>query len=149
MRKAKDIMTKSVITVRPETPVNELAKILIEHGINGVPVVDEQGNLKAIVTQADLIDQTKKLHIPTVIGLLDSVIFLESPKKFEMELKKMAGNTAWDICTQKVVTTEEETPVEEVASLMVEKHLDTIPVVRQGRLVGIIGRVDVVKSLIA
>jgi CBS-domain-containing membrane protein len=97
-------MTSPVITVHPDTSVLDLAKLLSEHRINGVPVVDDAGNLVGIVTEADLIDQNKKLHIPSVIFFLDSPIFLESPKKLDKELRKMAGTMAGDICTQDVVT---------------------------------------------
>ncbi|MBU0729445.1 MAG: CBS domain-containing protein, partial [Proteobacteria bacterium] len=91
MLKARDIMTKDVITVSPDMPVDKLASILFENGISGVPVVDEDGKLLSIVTENDLIDQTKKVHIPTVLTILDSFIYLENPGKFEKEIKKMAG----------------------------------------------------------
>jgi CBS-domain-containing membrane protein len=149
MRKAKDIMTTAVITVRSETSIRDLAKLLIEHGINGAPVVDEDENLVGIVTQADLIDQNKVPHIPSVISLLDSFIFLESPKRLEKELKKIAGTTVWDICTREVVTVEDDAGLDEIATLMAERGVYPIPVVRQGRIVGIVGRADVIRSVMS
>jgi CBS domain-containing protein len=149
MRRAKDIMTSPVITVHHDTSVLDLAKLLTEHRINGMPVVDDAGNLVGIVTEADLIDQNKKLHIPSVIFFLDSPIFLESPKKLDKELRKMAGTTAEDICTRDVVTVEDETPIDEVASLMAEKRINTIPVKREGKMVGIIGRGDLIRSIVS
>ena len=77
MQKAKDIMTSEVITVSPETPVIELAKVLASNNIGGTPVVDNSGGLLGVVTENDLIDQKKKIHIPTVVNILDSVIYLE------------------------------------------------------------------------
>ncbi len=149
MLKAKDIMTREVVTVSPDTPVRDVAKKLWEHRINGMPVIDEEGRLSGIVTEADLIDQNKKIHLPTAIYFLDSVLFLENPKKLEKELKKMAGTTASDICTKNVITVDEETSVEDIATLMAEKRINTIPVTRDGRLVGIIGRGDVIRSMAA
>jgi len=149
MHKAKEIMTAPPITVSPETSIRDLAKLLTEHHINGVPVVDNAGNLTGIVTEADLIDQSKMLHIPTVLFFLDSVIFLENPKKLGKELKKMAGTTVKDICTRDVVTVEEETPVDKVATLIAEKHVNTLPVMRGGQIVGIVGRGDLVRSFVS
>jgi CBS domain-containing protein len=148
MRRAKDIMTREVATVRLDTSVQELARLLVERHINGVPVLDEAGKLVGIVTEGDLIDQNKKLHIPTVLSLLDSVIFLESPKHLERELKKMAGTTVGDICTRDVITIDEDATLEEVATHMADKRINTIPVLRGGELVGVIGRSDVVRSIL-
>jgi len=148
MRKAKDIMTAPVVTVTPETSVRHLARLLLEHRINGVPVVDDTGALLGIVTQADLIDQSKRLHIPTVVALLDSVIFLESPKRFERDLRKMAGTTVGEIYTRDVVTADEETTVEQIATLMADRRVNTIPILREGTLVGVVGRGDIVRSLL-
>ncbi|NIA08882.1 MAG: CBS domain-containing protein [Nitrospiraceae bacterium] len=146
MHKVKEIMTAPPITVSPETSVRDLAKLLTEHHINGVPVLDNTGNLTGIVTEADLIDQGKMLHIPTVLYFLDSVIFLENPKKMGKELKKMAGTKVKDICTRDVVTVEEDTPLDKVATLIAERHVNTLPVMREGQIVGVVGRGDLVRS---
>jgi len=148
MRKAKDIMTSPVITVHFDTSVVDLAKLLSERRINGVPVVDDDGNIGGIVTEADLIDQNKKLHIPSVLFFMDSAIFLESPKKLDKELRKMAGTTVGDICTRDVITVEDETPIDEVASIIAEKRISTIPVMKGKKLVGVVGRGDLVRSIV-
>lgn len=147
-RLARDIMTKNVITVSPDTPVSELASLFMEHRINGVPVVGTDGVLLGVVTQEDLIDQQKKVHIPTVISLFDSVFFLESPKRLDRELKKMTGMTAGDVCSRNVVTVKEDTPIEDIATIIAERRIHTIPVVDEGRLVGIIGRIDIIRTLL-
>ena len=99
MLKAKDIMTTEVITVKPHTTVEELARVLMENHIDGAPVVDDAGNLVGIVTEHDLINQEKRLHIPTVVRIMDAFIYLDSPKKFEEDLKKMVGTKVGDICS--------------------------------------------------
>jgi CBS domain-containing protein len=148
MRKAAEIMTTAVITVGVETTVQELAGLLAEHRISGAPVVDEQGTLLGVVTENDLIDQKKKLHIPTVITILDSVIYLENPKKVEREMKKMAGSRVGDIFTREAVTVTEETPIEEIATIMAEQRVHTLPVLRGDKLVGVIGKRDIIKTLL-
>ena len=147
MLKAKDIMTREVITVRQDTPIKDLAEILWKNRISGVPVLDEAGTVVSVVTESDLIDQTKKVHIPTMISLLDSVIFLESSKKTEQEIRKMSGNTAGDISSSEFITVTEETGLDEIATIMSEKNIHTLPVMEDDKLVGIIGKSDIIRSL--
>ena len=147
MLTAKDIMTREVITVRQDTPIKDLAEILWKNRISGVPVLDENNRVISVVTESDLIDQTKKVHIPTMISLLDSVIFLESSKKTEKEIRKMSGNTVGDICASELVTVTEETGLDEIATIMSEKSLHTLPVIQDDKLVGVIGKSDIIRSI--
>ena len=147
MLKVKDIMTKEVITVTNETTVEELARLLIKNKISGAPVVDGSGNLTGIVTENDLISQNKRLHIPTVIRLFDSFILFGSGR-MEDEIRKMAAVTVGGICTKKVISVTEESSLEEVATLMSEKNIHLLPVVRDKAVVGIIGKADVVNAMI-
>jgi CBS domain-containing protein len=149
MQKAIDIMTKEVITVTPEMTVTELALLLASHGISGAPVLDPDGGLIGVVTENDLIDQKKKIHIPTVVTILDSVIYLENPERIGKEMKKMAGVTVKDICSADPITVNEDTPIDEIATIMAEKKVHTLPVMRGDALVGIIGKRDVIKTLIS
>jgi CBS domain-containing protein len=148
MIKAKDIMTKELITVSPKTEITKAAGILLEKGINGVPVVDS-GRLVGILCQSDLIAQQKNLPIPSVFAFLDGFIPLRSAKHFEKALKKIAATTVADSMTPDPVTVQPEASIEEIASLMVDKNLHTLPVVEGGKLVGIIGKEDVLKTLIS
>ncbi len=147
MLTAKDIMTKQVITVKPETSIEELSALFVKHGISGAPVVDDAGGLFGVVTENDLISQNKRLHIPTVISFLDAAIYLESSRKFEQELKRMAATKVADICARKVITITEDTTVVDIATIMSEKQVHLLPVVRDGKVVGIVGKRDVVKAV--
>ncbi len=144
---AKDIMTKSVVTVTPDTSIEELASLLVKYQISGVPVVDESGNLFGIVTENDLISQNKRLHIPTVVSFLDAAIYLESSKKFEQEVKRLTATRAGDICNRKVVTIAEDASLIDIATIMTEKKVHLLPVVRNGKLTGIVGKRDLVKAV--
>jgi len=146
MLKTKDFMTKNVITVKPEATVEELARLLIKHKISGVPVVNDENHLVGIVTENDLISQNKRLHIPTVIRLFDAFIVLGSDKT-EAEIKKMAATTVGEIFTKSVVTITEETPLQEVATIMSEKKIHLLPVLRDKVVVGIVGKADVVNAM--
>jgi len=148
MQYAGDIMSTDVITVSPETTIQELAQLLSSHRISGVPVVDASGNLISVVTENDLIDQTKKVHIPTVVTIFDSVFYLENPDKMEKEMKKIAGYLVKDICADSVISVKEETPLDEIATIMAEQHVHTLPVIKDGELVGVIGKKDIIRTLI-
>ena len=147
MLTAKGIMTSDVITVLMTTTVKELAEILWKNRISGAPVLDDDGKVISVVTENDLIDQSKKVHIPTMISLLDSVIFLESSKKTEAEIKKMAGNTVQDICSKELVAVSEETRLDQIATIMAEKKVHTLPVIQDDRLTGVIGKSDIIRSM--
>jgi CBS domain-containing protein len=147
MLKAKDFMTREVITVAPDTKIAEAAKILLENHFNGLPVVDKEGHLKGIICQDDLIVQQKKLPLPTVFTILDGVIPLSSPRHIEKELQKMAATTVGQAMTPDVLTIDPETPVEEIATLMVKKNIHTLPVMEKGKLVGIVGKEDILRTL--
>ena len=148
MQNAKDIMTQSVHSVTPETTVTELAQLLAAHNIGGAPVIDESGNLLGVVTENDLIDQKKKVHIPTVVNILDSVIYLEKPGTMDKEMKKIVGSTVGDIYSKDPLTVTEDTHLDEIATIMAEKNVHTLPVMRGNKLVGVIGKQDIIKTLI-
>jgi CBS-domain-containing membrane protein len=147
MLKAKDIMTTNVITVTPDTTIENLAHILIEHNISGVPVVNNEGDLIGIVTENDLISKNKRLHIPTVMRLFDAYIMLESPATIEKEIRRMAAVTVNDILIRDVVTVSEETSLEEIATIMSEKDVYLVPVVDKGKILGIVGKADIIKGI--
>ncbi len=147
MLTAKDIMTSEVITVKPDLSVEKLAEILWENKISGVPVLDDNDTLVAVVTENDLIDQTKKIHIPSVITLLDSVFFLESGGKMEKQIKKITGSTVGDIGTEKLISVTEETPLNEIATIMAEKRVHTLPVLSGEKLVGVVGKSDIIRTV--
>ena len=144
----KDIMTTDLITFTPDMDISRAAKILFDNRINGAPVVDDNGGLVGILCQSDLITQQKKLPIPTIFTFLDGLIRLTSTKQIEKQVRKIAALTVSDAMTPKPVTVRPDTGVETVAALMVDKNFHTLPVVEDSRLVGIIGKEDVLRTLI-
>lgn len=144
---AQEIMTREVITVPRETPVRELAELLWEKRINGVVVVDDAQKPIGVVTESDLIDQTKKVHIPTVVTLLDSVFYLESSDRLEHDIRKMSSATAGEIASASFKSVSPETPMDEIATIMAEEHVHTLPVLDNGALVGVIGKADIIRTL--
>lgn len=145
--KAKDIMTKDVLTVSLDTPVKKVAELLTDYEISGAPVLDEHDRVIGIVTESDLIEQKKNLHLPTVVTLFEGVLFLERPQKIKREIEKMLGATVKDIYSKKVITINENATLEDIATIMSEKKVHLLPVLRGDDLVGVVGKVDVVRAL--
>jgi CBS domain-containing protein len=147
MLKVKDIMTTEIITVSPETEIVQATKLLLENRINGVPVLDETGRLVGILCQSDLIAQQQKLPIPSFFTLLDGLIPLVSEKQIDKQVRKIAAVTVAEAMTPNPVTVHPDTNIEEVAALMVDRNFHTIPVVDEGELVGIVGKEDILRTL--
>jgi len=149
MLKAKDIMTRDVITVTPETGVTVIARLLLEKHLNGVPVVNPNGDLVGMICQSDLIVEQEKLPIPSVFTILDTFIPIYAPGKTEKEVQKIAAIKASDAMTSNPVTVGPEVGLDEIASIMVNKNVHTIPVIEDGKLVGIIGKEDILRTLVS
>ena len=147
MLKVKDIMTTDVVTVTKETTVMELAGLFANRHLSSLPVLDTNGELIGIVTETDLVDQDKNLHIPTVISIFDWVIYLESDKKFEKELKKMTGRVVGDIFSTELLTVSPDTSIADVADLLSSRKINALPVVEGKKLVGIVSRIDLIRSM--
>jgi CBS domain-containing protein len=146
MIKARDIMKTDVVTVSPDTTVEALGRLFMEKEISGAPVVDRGGKVVGIVTENDLIKQNRRFHIPTIVRLFDAFIPLESPSAFEKEIKRMSATKVADICTQEVVSVGPDASLQDVATIMSERGIHLIPVVSSGKLLGIIGKIDVIKG---
>lgn len=147
MLKAQDIMSRAVITIDENATVRELASLLLAHNISGAPVLDAEERVIGVVTESDLIFQNKKVHLPTAVAILDAFLFLERPEKMEKELKKIAGSKVGDICSRTLISVGPETDLEELATLMAEKKIHTLPVMADGKLVGVIGKSDIIRTI--
>ncbi len=145
---AGDIMTREPVTVGPKASVTEAAHLMVDRHVGALPVLDGE-KLVGIVTEGDLIMQDVKLEFPTYIHLLDGMImYPPATARFEDELRKAVAASVGAVMTKDVVTVEENTPIEDVATLFVERKVSRMPVLAEGRLVGIVSKSDVVRSLV-
>jgi CBS domain-containing protein len=142
-----EIMQTDVITVGPDTTVRELASILAHKKISGVPVVDDEYEVVGMVSEADIIVQDAELHFPYYVPLLDSVIYLQSFNKFEDRLRKMFGSKVKEIMSTEVMTIAPDASVRDAATLMADREINRLPVVAEGKLVGIVTRHDIVRAI--
>jgi CBS domain-containing protein len=147
MLTARDIMTREVVIIEPEASVETLARLLEEHRISGVPVLDAQGGLVGVVTQSDLVQRSRDLDLPPALNILDLHLFLETPSHFQKRLEKLLGNKVKDVMTKDPITVAPDTSVQEIAGLMSTKGVHTLPVLESGKLVGIVGKLDLIRGL--
>ena len=146
-----EIMDTDPITVAPETSVEDVVAALRDHELPGLPVVDSEGTVWGIVTEADLVlpDQDGDLHIPHYINLFGGTVFLEPLSRFGDRLRKAFAANAADMMTRDVDTVGPDTTVREAARLIHESGHNRLPVVQDGKLVGVVTRIDVLGALAA
>jgi predicted transcriptional regulator len=147
MLKAKDIMSTDCITLTPDTDITEAAKTLLEKKINGAPVVDE-GTVVGVLCQSDLVAQQKKVTLPSFFTLLDGVFPLSSHDELEREMTKIAATKVSEAMTPTPTFINPETSIEDIATMMANEKLYTLPVIDNGALVGVVGKEDVLKTLL-
>lgn len=147
MLKAKDIMTREVISVAPETTIEDLARLFVEKRVSAMPVVTAEDRLLGVVSESDLVKQNKPLHLPTVISLFDWVLYLESEKDFREEVERITARTVSEILSEKVVYCTPDTALSEIAALMTKNKVNLLPVIDDEKIVGVVSRLDVIKAM--
>jgi len=142
-------MSPNPMTVGSETPVKDIAQIMVENRIRCLPVVDDEGKVLGVVDEEDLVHQDAKIHFPSFIHFLDSYIMLPSSlNRFEKELRQAVGSVARDVMEKDYRAVNPTDTVEEVATLMNDKDLEYVLVVEDSKLLGLITRADILKTLI-
>jgi CBS domain-containing protein len=147
----REIMDRNPATVPPEASVHDVVAAMREHQLPGLPVVDSDGRCVGIVTEADLVlpDDDGDLHIPHYVNLFGGTVFLESLGRFEGRLRKAFAANAADMMTRDPDTVDPDTSVRDAARLIYETGHNRLPVVENGRLVGVVTRLDVLGALAA
>lgn len=144
---AKDIMIKDVISAKGTDPLSEVAKIFVEKNISGMPVVDENNKVIGIISEGDLVYQQKPLAQPMFINFFDGILQIDR-KDFWEELSKMAAYEVNQLMSKQVITAHENTAINEIASLMINKKINRVPIVDDdGCLVGLITRQDIIRNV--
>ena len=144
--RADDVMTRNVVSVDPETPVQKLAALLSECGIGGAPVIDKAGRMVGIVSEGDVLHRSE---IGTAThGEPRRWWWLEHfASDFARAYVKSHGRTVKDIMTRDVVAVTEETDLADIATLLETKRIKRVPVMRDGRVVGVVSRSNLVRAL--
>jgi CBS domain-containing protein len=141
-------MTSDPVTVSPDTSVTDVAKIMVDRGIGGVPVVSDEGDLIGIVTESDLIVQDSDVRFPSFVSFLSGYVFVPgSLHKFDEKFRKAVAATAGDVMTEHVITVDASDSAEHAATLMTHKKLKRFPVIKDGSLVGMLTMADIVRLI--
>ena len=145
----REVMDASPPTVHPDTDAATVIRTLREHEAHGVPVVDDEGRCVGIVTETDLVIASDEgdLHLPHYLELFGGLVFIEPLRRFEERLRKAFASKAADLMTADPLTVSPDAPVREAAHRIVETGHNRLPVVEDGRLVGVVSRVDVLAAL--
>jgi CBS domain-containing protein len=145
----RDIMETDVPTVGPDQPIEDAIRLLRDHDLPGVPVLNEGGRCIGIITENDLViaDDEGDLHLPHYIQLFGGIIYLESLHRFEDRLRKALASTVGEMMTPDPITVEADADVAQAARLIARHRHNRLPVVEHGRFVGIVTRLDVLEAL--
>lgn len=147
--RAKDLMKKNVVFISKEENVKEIVSILMQNHISGVPVIDQNNQLIGIVTEKDLITKEKGFNISSYMEFIASILFIDGHMHFKSKYEKLKHLTARDIMSAPVYTVHLDATIDEIASIMVNRHINRLPVINEhNELVGIIGRGDLLPALI-
>jgi len=144
--RAKDVMTTNVISVGPDTDVRTVARRLIERRISAVPVVDHEDRILGIVSEGDLMrrpESDTERHPSWWLALL------AMPEEKARDYLKSHGLTAEDVMTREVITVAEDAPIGEVATLLERHRIKRVPVVHEGKIVGIVSRANLLHGLVS
>ena len=144
--KVKDIMTKKVITVKPELGIHKLAQVFVKKNISGAPVVDGKGKLKGLVLEEGLVYRDKKVHLPTFIAILTGFIALGGAK-YEQEMKKITAKTVSGIMDKNPVVIFPDTGVEQVATMIIDDGIRYFLVMDNDKLAGVVTKKDIVRAI--
>lgn len=148
MLRVRDLMTRDVLTVSPDTPIQQIISVLAGQAISGLPVVDAEGRVVGLVSEGDLVMREKPVKMPAAIAFLGALLFVEDFQKTYEDLRRHVGATAGDVMTREVITIGPDATVEEAARVLIERDVKRLPVVEGDRLVGILTRKDLVRALL-
>ena len=147
MLTAQDIMTTDVVSVSLDTSLKDLAAKFVEARFSNLPVLDGDGNLVGIISETDLIEQHRPLHIPTVMTLFDWVFTVGSEKRFQEEVDRVTAATVGQLYRKDPITCSPEASVRDLAVLMGRHKVHLLPVVDGQKMVGVVARLDLIKAM--
>jgi CBS domain-containing protein len=144
-----EVMTPNPITVMPETPLQTAIKLLAEHRISGLPVVDDQQKLVGVISDTDLMWQESGVDAPPYIMLLDSIIYLQNPARYEKELHKALGQTVGEVMNDVPISIPPTQTLREAAHLMNDKKIRRLPVLdpETQKVIGILTQGDIIRDM--
>ncbi|MBV8087860.1 MAG: CBS domain-containing protein [Chloroflexi bacterium] len=142
-----EVMTTPAVTVAPEASVSQVAQRMLDHNVRALPVVDGDGKLLGIITDTDLLVRNARLHFPSYLGILENLLPIGGDRNLEDELRRVLATTAQEVMTPKVRTSSPDNDLGDVAHEMIQHHLHAVPVLKDGKLEGILFPRDVIRLI--
>ncbi len=147
--RAKDVMIKNVIFIKKDDKLDEIISVMMQNHVSGVPVIDKNNHLVGMVTERDLVTKDRVFNISSYMEFMASILFTDGKGVESTNQKKSDSLTAADVMSTPVYAVHLEATIEEIVSLMMNRHINRIPVIdKENKLVGIIGRSDLLPILI-
>lgn len=144
-----EVMSQDPIIVRIETPIKEVIQLLAQNRISGLPVVDAQDHLVGVISETDLMWQESGVSPPAYIMVLDSIIYLENPARYDRDLHKALGQTAGEVMSKDPLTIAPDQSLKVAARIMHERKVPRLIVVDQGKIIGILTQGDIIQAMAA
>lgn len=145
---AKEIMTSDVIVVNENATIDEVSKIFVDKNISGLPVVNQYNKLVGVISEGDLVYKQKPVRPPMFINLFDGLIPIDR-KEFQEDMKRIAAYKVGDLMSKPPIYAYEDTPISEIAELIINKKVNRVPIVNEvHEVVGLISRHDIIRSMV-
>jgi CBS domain-containing protein len=141
---AADLMTREIVTVGPETPLADAIRLMLDHRVSGLPVVDGTGRLVGLLTEGDLLHRTETGTDAVRLGWLQALV---ARGRMAEQYVRTHGRRVGDVMTRDVLTVGEASPLDDIIRIMESRHVRRVPVVEGRRLVGIVSRPDLIRAL--
>ncbi|MBC7324478.1 MAG: CBS domain-containing protein, partial [Moorella sp. (in: Bacteria)] len=146
MMRARDIMTTDVIVVHPEDTVGDVVKLFVQKGVTSAVVVDAQGKIEGIITDGDIMAAIRQRR-PVYVDLFNSVFVLEDNSDISDKVQALAVRPVKEIMTRRIITASAEASIADIAGLMTDRKIKQVPVVAEGRLLGLVRRQDIIQAV--
>lgn len=144
------VMTRDVIAVKADDPLQEVARLMNEHHISGFPVLFEDGRIVGVISEGDLIRRYQTLRMPTFAAVLGALVPVGPPGALERQIREIASTKVSEIMSRPAITARPDWPVSQAADVMIRQGINRLPVVdAAGSLVGIVTRADLIRAMTA
>ncbi|QGP93500.1 Inosine-5'-monophosphate dehydrogenase [Neomoorella glycerini] len=143
---ARDIMTTDVVVVHPDDRVGDVVQLFVQEGVTSAVVIDKEGKIKGIITDGDIMAAVRQRR-PVFVDLFNSLFVLEDNNDLTTKVQFLTPRPVKDIMTRRVIAVGEDASIAEIAGLMTDHKIKQVPVVREGQLIGLVRRHDIVQAV--
>lgn len=144
---AKNIMKQTVVSILPDQRLCDAVRLMSEHHLGGLPVLDHDQRLVGVITEGDILRHGKKSYMAECMDLLETFLYRQHPERYVQEIQKALDLPVKELMSTELITASEDTPAGELALIMLEKDIDRIPIVSDGNCIGVVGREDIIQAI--